>query len=161
MENDMSRLSLSAWIVLAGLFTASAVSAGEDRAISVDNAWSRATPEGAAVAAGYATITNEGAEPDCLVSASADITEKTEIHQMNMVDGMMQMRPVPGGLPIPTKSSVKLEPGGYHLMFLTLTRPLKEGDAFPGTLNFERAGEVKVTFQVLGMGAQAPEHHHH
>ena len=48
-------------------------------------------------------------------------------------------------------------------MFLDLKRPLKEGEEFSGTLTFEKAGTVDVTFEVEGTGAKAPEpsdHHH-
>ena len=49
-------------------------------------------------------------------------------------------------------------------MFLGLKKPLKEGDTFAGTLTFEKAGTVAVTFEVRGVGAAAPdagaEHHH-
>jgi copper(I)-binding protein len=67
------------------------------------------------------------------------------------------MRPVPDGVPVPAKSTVMLEPNSYHFMFMGLAQPLKEGDAFPAKLTFERAGSVEVTFHVLGIGAQGPK----
>jgi periplasmic copper chaperone A len=126
-------------------------------AIAVENAWSRAVPEGASVGVGYLAIRNDGDEPDRLVSASASLATETEIHQTTMADGVMRMRPVPDGVPVPAKSTVMLEPSGYHFMFMGLTQPLKEGDSFPAKLTFERAGSVEVTFQVLGIGAQGPK----
>jgi copper(I)-binding protein len=48
-------------------------------------------------------------------------------------------------------------------MFLDLKKPLKEGETFPATLNFEN-GTVSVTFEVRGMGAAPPDqadHQHH
>jgi periplasmic copper chaperone A len=58
---------------------------------------------------------------------------------------------------------VTLEPASYHLMFLDLKRLLKEGETFPGTLMFEKAGTVSVTFEVIGTGAGVPEQdgYHH
>jgi copper(I)-binding protein len=131
--------------------------------ITVEHPWSRATPGGAQVGAGYLTIQNEGDAPDRLVSATAEIAGRTQIHQMSMVDGVMKMRELTDGLPVPAKGSVTLEPNAYHLMFLDLKRPLKEGEEFSGTLTFEKAGTVDVTFEVEGTGAKAPEpndHHH-
>ena len=132
--------------------------------ISIEAPWSRATPGGAKVAAGYVTIKNSGAAPDRLMSATADIAEKTEIHEMSMTDGMMKMREVSGGVAVPAGGSIALAPMGYHLMFLGLKKPLKEGDTFAGTLTFEKAGTAAVTFEVKGVGAAAPdagaEHHH-
>ncbi|HKQ54325.1 MAG TPA: copper chaperone PCu(A)C [Methyloceanibacter sp.] len=126
-------------------------------AIAVENAWSREVPAGASVGVGYLAIRNSGDEPDRLVSASTSVAGETEIHQTTMADGVMRMRPVPDGVPVPAKGSVMLEPNGYHFMFMGLTRPLKEGDAFPAKLVFERAGSIEVTFQVLGIGAQGPK----
>jgi copper(I)-binding protein len=139
------------------VFAPGAASAETVGAIAVEKAWSRAVPEGASVGVGYLAIRNEGDEPDRLVSANAPLAAETEIHQTTMADGVMRMRPVPDGVPVPAKSTVMLEPSGYHFMFMGLTKPLKEGDAFPAKLTFERAGSVEVTFQVLGIGAQGPK----
>ena len=66
-----------------------------------------------------------------------------------MNNGVATMRPVKGGLSIPPGQSVTLTPGGYHLMMTELRGPLKKGDK----LVFEKAGEVKATFDVQGIGA--------
>lgn len=132
--------------------------------ITIETPWSRATPGGAKVAAGYLTIKNDAATPDRLVSVAADIAGRAGIHQMSMADGMMKMRELTDGLPIPAQGSVALDPASYHLMFLDLKKPLKEGETFPATLNFEKAGTVSVTFEVRGVGAAAPDqadHQHH
>jgi len=132
--------------------------------IAIEAPWSRATPGGAKVGAGYLTITNAGVTPDRLVSATADIAERAEIHEMSMTDGMMKMRKVPDGVKVPAGGSVTLAPQGYHLMFFGLKKPLKEGEAFAGTLTFEKAGSVPATFEVRGVGAAAldagAEHRH-
>jgi copper(I)-binding protein len=46
-------------------------------------------------------------------------------------------------------------------MFLDLKKPLKEGETFRGTLNFEKGGTVSVTFEVRGMGAVMPDQNDH
>jgi copper(I)-binding protein len=130
-------------------------------AITIETPWSRATPGGAKIAAGYLGIKNDAATPDRLVSATADIAGRAGIHQMSMADGVMKMRELTDGLPIPAEGSVTLEPASYHLMFQDLKRPLKEGETFPATLTFERAGTVSVTFEVRGTGAAAPDDHQH
>jgi periplasmic copper chaperone A len=80
--------------------------------IEVMHPWSRATPEGAKVAAGYAVLKNDGSSPDRLVSATGEIAGKTEIHEMAVdANGVMTMRPVPGGLEIPAGGTVELKPG--------------------------------------------------
>jgi copper(I)-binding protein len=122
----------------------------------ITQAWSRATPGGAKVAGGYLTIENKGAAPDRLVGGAADIAGKFEVHEMAMKDGVMTMRMLDKGLAIEPGKTVKLAPGGYHVMLMDLKGSLKQGEAVPVTLEFEKAGKVKVTFDVQGVGAQAP-----
>jgi copper(I)-binding protein len=121
--------------------------------LEIDHPWSRATPPGAQVAGGYLTIVNHGSVPDRLVSVSSDISARAEVHEMAVTDGVMTMRPVEGGLEIPAGGKLELKPGGYHLMLMGLKRPAKQGESFPATLTFEKAGSVTVEFQVEAMGA--------
>jgi copper(I)-binding protein len=118
--------------------------------------WSRATPGGAKIAGGFLTIENKGAAPDRLVSGAGDIAGKVEIHEMAMNNGVMTMRPLDKGLVIEPGKTVKLAPGGYHLMLMDLKQPFKQGDKVPVTLEFEKAGKVALSLDVQGVGAQAP-----
>ncbi|MFT4097879.1 MAG: copper chaperone PCu(A)C [Rhodoblastus sp.] len=120
--------------------------------ISLDHPWSRATPAGAPVGAGYVTLKNVGGAADKLLSATADVAGKVEIHEMSMDGGVMKMRPI-AGLEIPAGKSVELKPGGYHIMFMGLKQPLKAGDTIKGTLTFEKAGAMPVEYKVEAMGA--------
>jgi periplasmic copper chaperone A len=122
----------------------------------IEQPWSRATPGGAKVAGGYLTIENKGAAPDRLIAGSTDVAAKVEVHEMSMNNGVMTMRPAEGGLAIEPGKTVKFAPGGFHLMMLELKRPLKQGDVVPVTLEFEKAGKVRVDFSVQGIGAQRP-----
>lgn len=122
----------------------------------ISQAWSRATPGGAKVAGGFLTIENKGSAPDKLVAVSAEIAGKVEVHEMAMDNGVMKMRPLDKGLVIEPGKTVKLAPGGNHLMLQNLKRPFKQGDKVPVTLEFEKAGKVAVSLDVQGVGAQAP-----
>lgn len=126
--------------------------------VELEHPWARATPAGAKVAAGYVAITNHAAAPDRLVSASAEIAGRTEIHEMAVKDGIMTMRRLPDGLPVPANGKAALKPSSAHLMFLELKRPLKQGESFDGTLTFEKAGTVKVTFAVQAVGSTGADH---
>jgi periplasmic copper chaperone A len=75
---------------------------------------------------------------------------------MAMNNGVMTMRPLDKGLTIEPGKTVKLAPGGYHLMMSDLKSPLKRGDKLPVTLEFEKAGKVTVSLDVQGVGAQGP-----
>lgn len=136
---------------LAGAAVAHDFKAGP---LQIDHPWSRATPGGATVAGGYLVVKNTGTAPDRLIAATAPFAGRVEIHEMSMKDGVMVMRPLPDGLAIPAGGSLELKPGGYHIMFLDLKAPLKEGTLVDGTLTFEKAGTVPVQFKVEGMGAQ-------
>ncbi|GLQ82360.1 hypothetical protein GCM10007881_58830 [Mesorhizobium huakuii] len=125
--------------------------------IEIGHPWSRATPAGAKVAGGYFTITNNGSAPDRLLSISSDISDKAELHEMGVKDGVMTMRPVVGGLEIPAGGKVVLGPGSYHVMFVDLKQPPKQGEMFAATLTFEKAGTVTIKFAVQAMGSAAPQ----
>ena len=122
----------------------------------ISQAWSRATPGGAKIGGGYLTIANKGSAPDRLVGASADVAAKVQVHEMTMKDGVMTMRPLEKGVTIEPGKTVKLAPGGYHLMLFDLKSPLKQGEKLPVTLEFEKAGKVKISLEVQGVGAQGP-----
>jgi periplasmic copper chaperone A len=154
----MSRLPFVALAFAAFLLVPRLALAGQGPtgSITVDKAWSRATAPGVDIGVGYLTIKNDSDTPDRLVSVSAAVAEKVEMHQTQMVDGTMQMRPVHDGIPIPAKGTVMLEPAGYHLMLMGLKAPLQKGSTFGASLAFEHAGTVDVTFHVEGLGASTP-----
>jgi periplasmic copper chaperone A len=150
-------LKFFAYALLVFTFAAPAraeeVKAGD---LVITQAWSRATPGGAKVAGGYLTIENKGSTPDRLIGGSADVADKVQVHEMATNNGVMTMRPLDKGLAIEPGKTVKLAPGGYHLMLLDLKSPLKQGDKLPVTLEFEKAGKVKLSLDVQGVGAQGP-----
>jgi copper(I)-binding protein len=127
-------------------------------AIRVADPWSRATPRGANVGAGYMKITNTGSTPDRLVGGSAEIASKFEVHEMAMENRVMKMRAVKGGLQIKPGDTVELKPGALHIMFVGLKKPLAAGDRVSATLEFEKAGKLQVEYEVRPMGAGASGH---
>jgi len=139
--------------LLSAPLRAEDVKAGD---LLITQAWSRQTPSGAKVAGGYLTVENKGTTYDRLISGSGDVAGRIEIHEMAMDGGVMTMRPIDKGLVIDPGKTVKLAPGGNHLMLMDLKTPLKQGDKVPLTLQFEKAGKVSVSLDVQGIGAQAP-----
>ncbi len=124
--------------------------------LKIEASWTRATPPGARVGAGYLVITNTGDEPDVLVGGSAPFASLIEIHEMSMIDGTMRMRPIDGGLVIAPGATEKLQPGGNHVMFMGLTEGIEEGSPVIATLEFERAGTVELMFTPGPMGGGSP-----
>jgi copper(I)-binding protein len=151
-------IAMSFCAVLIGVIAGSSARAEEVKAgdLVISQAWSRATPNGAKIGTGYFTIENKGTTADKLVGVSGEVSDKIEVHEMSMNNGVMKMRPVDGGLTIEPGKTVKLAPNGYHLMIMDLKSPLKQGGKVPVTLEFEKAGKVAVTLDVQGIGAQGP-----
>jgi copper(I)-binding protein len=132
---------------------ASAVSAGQ---LLIEQAWTRATPGGAKVGAGYMSIINHGDAADRLIAGKSDIAERVEIHTMTMEDGVMRMRQLEDGLVLAPKSIAELKPGGYHVMFIGLKQPITKGEEIKVQLTFEKAGAVDLTLAAAAIGAKSP-----
>jgi copper(I)-binding protein len=125
-------------------------------ALKISAPWARATPKGASVGGGYMAITNTGNAPDRLVGGTTDISNRFELHEMSLDNGVMKMREVGQGVEIKPGEKVEFKPGGYHVMFMGLKQQLVQGQHFRATLQFEKAGKVDVDFVIEGLGAQAP-----
>jgi copper(I)-binding protein len=135
--------------IMAGVASAHEYKLGS---LEIGHPWARATPKGASVAGGYLKITNNGTEPDRLVGGSTSVAGRFEIHEMSMDNGVMRMRPLKDGLEIKPGQTVEFKPGSYHLMFLDLKQPIKEGDRVKGTLDFQKAGHIDVEYAAVGVG---------
>ena len=122
----------------------------------ISQPWSRAAPRGAETASSYLTIENKGATADRLVGGSSDVAEKIQIERISMVGGGMQLNTLEAGLGIAPGEKVVLAPGGNRLGLLKLKSQLKKGTKVSMTLQFEKAGQVAVSFDVLGPAAKGP-----
>ena len=127
--------------------------------IAIEQPWARATPKGATIGAGYMKITNTGSEPDRLIGGSVSFAKRFEVHSMTMEQGVMKMREIKDGLEIKPGETVELKPGGYHVMFVDLQEPLKQGENVTVTLKFAKAGTVEVKYPVQAVGAGGPDSH--
>jgi hypothetical protein len=136
----------------AGLVVATGALAQTNQ-LEVTNAWARATP--AKAENGVAFVTIQSPTADRLLSAASPVAKKAELHSMEMAGMVMKMRPM-AALDVPAGQPVTLKPGGEHIMLLGLNGPLREGQSFPLTLTFEKAGVREVTVAVEKPGAAGP-----
>ena len=113
--------------------------------MKVVQAWARATAPGQQVAGAYLKITS--AVPAKLIAASSPVAGSVEIHSMRLEGGIMKMRQL-RDLDLPANKTVKLEPGGLHLMLLDLKTPLKPGDRVPLRLTVQRANQGSLEMEV-------------
>ncbi|MGE0698664.1 MAG: copper chaperone PCu(A)C [Hyphomicrobiaceae bacterium] len=129
--------------------------------IKISTPWSRATPAAAKVAGGFMTIENTGKESDFLIGGSLVRSGRVEIHEMAVEKDVMKMRELPNGLEIKPGEKVTLKPGSFHVMFMELKEPLKEGDSVEGTLVFKTAGTVTVKYAVGALATKSGGHGGH
>jgi copper(I)-binding protein len=141
------------FLALAASLVVASAALAQNNQLEVSNAWARATPGKAENGAAYLTI--QSPTPDRLLSVSSLVAKKAELHTMSMEGMVMKMRPL-ADLDIPAGQPVTLKPGGQHVMLLGLDAPLREGQSFPLTLTFERAGTRTVTVAIEKPGAAGP-----
>jgi copper(I)-binding protein len=123
--------------------------------LTIQHAWSRATIGADRPGVFYVEITNGGDEDDALTSIATPAAGMPMLHETVVTDGVASM-PHAMSMPVPAGATSKLGPGGFHGMLMGLTAALKEGESFPVTLTFERAGEVTVDVEVVSMRAEGP-----
>ncbi|WP_082520029.1 copper uptake system-associated protein [Rhizobium sp. Root1220] len=135
--------------LIVGLLLASSAFAEDYKAgnITVTHPASHAMVPGAKVGDGFLAITNNGDQLDTLIAARSERAGLVQLHEMKIDNGIMMMGALKGGLDIPAGQTVKLKPN-YHLMFLDVREPFKQGEEIEATLTFEKAGDVKVRFAV-------------
>lgn len=123
-------------------------------AVTASDPWCRPAAAGAGAAGCYVTLT--AAADDRLTAASSPAGERVEIHTMTTEGGIMRMRELPDGLPLPAGESVALRPGAEHLMLMAPATALNEGESVEITLTFEKAPAQTLTAQIRsaphGMG---------
>lgn len=152
--------------------TATTAATAPGGGVAVSDPWARATPPTTEVGAVYFEIVNSGGD-DALVGVSVggDVAAEAQIHVTGEADAATSTAaPTPdvhadhsaGGPPrggvtgmtqvervaVPAGSTVAFEPGGNHVMLVSLVQPLVAGQTFPLTLQFERAGSRSITVEV-------------
>ena len=137
-------------ILLAALLVYPVAGVAQPASIKLDDVWSRAAMAGR-IGVVYLTITATVA-PDTLLGASTPVAARAELHESFDDQGVMKMRPV-ASLPVEPGKPLVFDPGRYHIMLVELARALKEGDSFPITLRFAKAGAVTATVSVQKAGA--------
>jgi copper(I)-binding protein len=164
LQTIIKHVACAALFTLASLTPAHA-HGGRAGDIEITHPYATPTPPGAVNGAAYiATLTNTGPQADRLLRVGTPIAQRAELHSMTVdAGGVMRMRELTE-MPLAAGAAIKMRPGeGPHLMLIGLKQPLKVGDSFPLTLEFERGGktEVKVVVQVpKARGGEMGEHKH-
>jgi hypothetical protein len=152
--------ALRAFCVLAALAAPVAFAQSTTSSVKVENAWARATAPGQKTGSVYLDLTS--ASNAALVAAGSPLAERAELHSMSTEGGVMRMRALPR-VELPAGQTVKLAPGGMHVMLVDLKQPLKAGDKVPLTLSVQASGmsltTLKIEAEVRAVGAVNSHQH--
>lgn len=144
---------LSSFLLLTAL-TASAESLDASD-LQILDPWARGSAGRTETAAAFLRIRNISDHADRLVAARTGIAEAAELHTHLHEDGVMRMRQVEY-IDLPADETIELAPGGDHVMLFQLKTPLQEGQSFPLSLTFEKAGTLEVEVKVYPVGSAGP-----
>jgi copper(I)-binding protein len=154
----ISRLGLALFLSMAVL---AACGAPAGPSITAEDVWARpamAVTEGSGLAGSgmglagtgaiFMRLVNKGQEPDRLIGGQTDAAQAVEVHETIMDGEVMKMQMLAGGLQVPARGEVLLQPGSYHVMLIGITRDLKVGDKVSVELQFEKSGPLTVEAEV-------------
>jgi copper(I)-binding protein len=136
MKRYAMSLSAAALVLTFGSTLAMAQS------VTVKDPWIRGTVQGQSATGAFMELTGKSSAR--LVGADSPAAKTVEVHNMKMENGVMKMYPVEG-IDVPAGKTVKLAPGGYHVMLMGLRKPLTEGQKVPLKLTFELANKQRET----------------
>ncbi len=147
---NFKKFTFAAALTLAALYGVTKSQAHQSSIgdLVIEHAWSRETKATDDVAAGFMNIVNNGPDADTLISVTATISDKVQLHNMRMNGDRMEMFEMADGIEIPADATVQLKPKSLHVMFFKIKDHPKQGDEFHGTLTFKKAGTVDVEFMV-------------
>ncbi|MCW5578923.1 MAG: copper chaperone PCu(A)C [Dokdonella sp.] len=134
------------------LLLAVAGAAHAEGRLAVHDAWVRAIPPGASMTAGYATLSNDGDSPVTVLTAQSDTFRNVGLHETILTQDIAKMREV-HRLVVAPGATVKLEPGGYHLMLMSPRRNIAVGDKVGITFLLQDGQRVDTSFDVTDPSA--------
>ena len=136
-------------IAILAIFGSSSL-ASSQAIIQLVEAFAFETTPGMSNGAAYITIKNTGQAEAKLVGVSSGLAEHTQIHTHEQ-DGDIK-RMVAVDLPVFLKPGEQLamRPGGIHIMFLGIKRPMEVGDQINVVIQFE-GKNLEVDVDVFGL----------
>lgn len=153
-------MKLSRLLLLTGLLASPLLAQAHEYSvgkIEIDHPWSREMPPSAPNAAAYFVLRNAG-DDDRLSAVSTPVAQKAELHEHVHQNGLMKMQQVEA-VAVPAGGEVQFAPMGFHVMLFGLKQQMRDGERFPLTLHFDKAGDVQVEVAVQ-KDAPPAEHQH-
>jgi len=107
--------------------------------VKFSNAWVKMPMPGVQMTAGFVEIENVTTSDVRLVAVRTSFSANSELHNMVMVNSVMQMRQAIDGWVITSGATLILAPGGKHAMLMGLKHKMKN------------QSEVLLEFKIEGM----------
>lgn len=153
-------------LLICGLLIAVAASASNAGHVKASQAWIRVMP-GGLPSGGYVVLENHGQQTVDLRSVRSEAYGEVVLHKSSTEGGMGRMEKV-DSLPIPAHGKATLSPGGYHLMLMKASEPVKVGDKVRLSLQFTDGSTLDTDFEARpanavdgGDGGDGMDHHNH
>lgn len=100
--------------------------------LAIADGWAKAASSG--MSAAFGMLKNPTSRPIRVVGATSPYSKVVQLHEVVQEDGSMVMQQKAGGFVIPANGMLELKPGGNHLMFLGIAKPITAGAMIPITL---------------------------
>lgn len=153
-------------LLVCGLLTAAVASAGDADHVKASQAWIRVMP-GGLPSGGYVVLENHSEQTINLRGVRSEAYGEVMLHKSSTEGGMGRMEKV-DSLPIPAHGKAALSPGGYHLMLMKASKPVKVGDKVKLSLQFSDGSTLDTDFEARpanavdsGDGTPGMDHHNH
>ena len=139
-----------------------AISSTWASSLMVNSAYVRATPPGVPNSAAFMMLMNHSDKDISVVGASSSVAKTLELHTHDMVNGVMRMYQVEK-IDVEKNGHTMLKPGGFHIMFLGLNKPLAEGENVDLELTLSNGEKIKLEAPVKKVmsGMKMNHGHHH
>ena len=124
------------------------------KSVHITNARINPTVPGMQVTGVYLELHNPNKTDITLIGANSTISDRIELHEHTMSDGLMRMQKINNGITVPAESKATLAPGGYHIMIMNLKKVINEGEQYTLTLDFSDGSQ-----QTINTTAKKPSHH--
>jgi copper(I)-binding protein len=102
-------------------------------------------PAGDAPMALYFTVRNRGDVVDSLLGVTSDAAAEVGMHRPAAGNPMAHVY----ALAVPARGTLRLAPGGAHVMLTGLRRTVRPGDSLRVVLRFRRGGTVPIVAPVV------------
>lgn len=118
--------------------------ASETGAVTADGAWLREQKDASANSAAYFSLCNGTTAPVTLTGLSTPAAAMAHLHETSRdANGVVSMAPV-SEITLQPGERVVFEPGGKHVMLMSLSGPVSSGDHAELTLQFANGASIAV-----------------